>query len=111
MCIYSIVLLFQKLSFKIANLWLLFWAVAVGLVGAPPRVLIVRVPETCWDGEMDDDRAIVMEVECVVCMLNLDGRLVFIFIRAGISVSVLGLAVVGWCFSDNIPFRRRKLTV
>lgn len=74
MCIYSIVLLFQKLSFKIANLWLLFWAVAVGLVGAPPRVLIVRVPETCWDGEMDDDRAIVMEVECVVCQQNLGFR-------------------------------------
>ena len=47
------------------------------------------------EGEMDDDRGIVMEVEFVISMQNLGGRLVFIFIKAGILVFMVEVTVMG----------------
>ena len=58
------------------------------------------------EGEMENDRGMVMVDECVVYIRNLGGRLVLIFTRAGILVCVVGVVVVGVVF-----FRERSLSV
>ena len=86
--------------------WLLLSAVVVGIVGVPPRVLIVGVPAKCggrWVRVRWRLKDMVMEDECVVRIQNLDVRLVLIPIRAGILVCVV---VVGVVFS-----RERSLSV
>lgn len=40
------------------------------------------------EGDMESDKSMVMEDECVVFIQNLDGRLVLIFIRVGILVCI-----------------------
>ena len=50
------------------------------------------------EDEMEDDRGMVMEVECVVCTQNLGGKLVLIFIIAGISICMVVVVVVGVMF-------------
>ena len=48
--------------------------------------------------EMEYGIGMVMEVECVVCIRNLGGRLVLIFIMAGILVCVVGVVLEGVVF-------------
>ena len=48
--------------------------------------------------EVEDDIGMVMEVECVVCIRNLGGRLVLIFIMAGVLVCVVGEVLEGVVF-------------
>ena len=50
-------------------------------------------------GEKEDNRGIVMKVECMDYIENLGGRLVLIFIRAGSLVCFGGNGVV--FFSEN----------
>ena len=50
-------------------------------------------------GEKEDNRGIVMKVECMDYIENLGGRLVLIFIRAGSLVCLVGM--VFFFFSEN----------
>ena len=45
--------------------------------------------------EMEDNRDMVVEDECVVCIQNLGGSLVLIFIRASILICVVAVVVMG----------------
>ena len=47
---------------------------------------------------MKDDRGMVMEDQCEVCIGNLGGRLVLLFIRASISVCLVVMVVMGVVF-------------
>ena len=52
--------------------------------------------------EMEDDRGMVMEDECGICVGSLVGRLVLMLIRAGILVCVTVVVVVGMvCFGNR----------
>ena len=44
-------------------------------------------------GEKEDNRGIVMKVECMDYIENLGGRLVLIFIRAGSLVCLVGMVL------------------
>lgn len=44
---------------------------------------------------MEDNRDMVVEDECVVCIQNLGGSLVLIFIRASILICVVAVVVMG----------------
>ena len=55
--------------------------------------------------EVEDDRGLVMEDECMIHIQNLGGRLVLIFIRAGILVCLVAVVVVGVVSLENIPCR------
>ena len=50
-------------------------------------------------GEKEDNRGIVMKVECMDYIENLGGRLVLIFIRAGSLVCLVGMVLL--FFSEN----------
>lgn len=50
------------------------------------------------EGETKDDIGMVMEDESEVCIGNLGGRLVLLFIRASISVCLMVMVVVGVVF-------------
>lgn len=50
---------------------------------------------------MNDDRGMVMEDQCEVCIGNLGRRLVLLFIRASISVCLVVMVVVGVVFSGE----------
>ena len=68
MCINSIVVLVQKLHFKIAKWWLLRWVAVVSIVGAHARVPIVGVPATRQRRQVRLRWRMSEEVECVVCI-------------------------------------------
>ena len=57
-----------------------------------------NVLEKMDQGEMEDDRGMIVEDECVVCIRNLFGRLVLIFIRAGVLVCAVVVVDVGVVF-------------
>lgn len=57
-----------------------------------------RYREKMGEGEMENDRGMVTEVEYVVFIRNLGGRLVLIFIMAGILVCVVGVVLQGVVF-------------
>ena len=46
------------------------------------------------EGEIKNDNDMFMEDECVVCIRNLGGKLVLIFIMAGILVCVVAVVLV-----------------
>ena len=58
------------------------------------------------EGEMEDDRGMVMEVQCVVCIQNLGERPVLILIIVGISICMVVVVVVVVVF-----FKERSLSV
>ena len=62
--------------------------------GAPPEPHC-NVRGKMGAGEMEDNRGIVMEGECVVGVQNLGGRLLLMLLRAGVLVGVVVLVVVG----------------
>ena len=106
MCIYSIVVLVQKLFSKSPSNYYFFVGIGGDAPQTPDGWISCNIRGKIGEGEIEDDRGMVMEVERVVRIQNLGGRLVLIFIRAGISVCVVEGVVV-----EVVFFRERSLSV
>ena len=97
-CLYSKGVLVQELCSKFVNWCLLLWANVVGKAGVPPRFWFLKLLQHAGkmgESEMEDNRDMVVEDECVVCIQNLGGSLVLIFIRASILICVVAVVVMG----------------
>ena len=60
------------------------------------------------DGESEDDRVVVMELENLICMQNLHGRQILRFMRKGILVYVVVVLVVAVVFFGECSLEQKS---
>ena len=74
------------------------WGGAGGAPQSPDCGIFCNVRGKKGEGEMEDDRGMAMEFESMISIQNLGGRQMLRFMRAGISVCVVVVLVVGMVF-------------
>ena len=86
---------------------LFLWDVVVVKAGAPAHptqtseswlLEFLQRAGKMGEGEMEDDRGMVMEDECMIHIQNIGGSLVLIFIREGILDCLVAVVVAGVVF-------------